>query len=87
MKGIKNYKGEGLYKSIYPQGSQPCIMYGSAKIHKPIVNGFPKLRSILSASNTGIYKWAKLFVPSLRYPTSNQFTLKDSIEFAKINCK
>ena len=62
-------------------------MYGSSKIHKPLVNGFPKLRPILSALNTGTYKWAKFFVPLLRHLTSNQFTLKDSFEFAKIICE
>ena len=55
-------------------------MNGSSKIHEPLVNGFPKLRPILSALNTG-------FVPLLRHLTSNQFTLKDSFEFAKIICK
>ena len=74
-------------KSLYPQGSQPGITYGSSKIHKPLVNGFPKLRPILPAVNTGTYKWAKFFVPLLRYVTSNQFTLKDSFEFAKIVCE
>ena len=53
LKGIKKYIGEDLYKSLYPQGSQPGIIYGSSKIHKPLVNGFPKLRPILSALNTG----------------------------------
>ena len=62
-------------------------MYGSSKIHKPLVNDFPKLRPILSALNTGTYKWAKFFVPLLRHLTSNQFTLKDSFEFAKIVCE
>ena len=28
LKGIKKYIGEDLYKSLYPQGSQPGIMYG-----------------------------------------------------------
>ena len=83
-KGIKKSIGEDLYKSLYPQGSQPDMMYGSSKIHKPLVNGFPKLRPILSALNTGTCKWAKLFVPLLRHLTSNEFTLKDSFEFAKI---
>ena len=59
-------------------------MYGSSKIHKPLVNGFPKLRPILPVLNTGTYNWAKCFVPLLRHITSNQFTLKDSFEVAKI---
>ena len=87
LKGIKKYIGEYLYKSLYRQGSQPSIMYGSSKIHKPLVNGCPKLRIILSALTTGTYKWAKFFVPLLQHLTSNQFTLKDSFEFAKIICE
>ena len=72
-----------LYKHLYPQGSQPDIMYGLSKIHKPLVNSFPKLRPILSAINTGTYKWAKLFVPLLKPFTSNNYTVKDSFDFAK----
>ena len=73
-----------MYKSLYPQSSQPAVMYESSKIHKPLVNSAPKLRLILSALNTGTYNWAKFFVPLLQHLTSNQFTLKDSFEFAKI---
>ena len=62
-------------------------MYGSSKIHKPLVNDFPKLIPILSALNTGTYKWTQFFVPLLPHLTSNQFTLKDSFEFAKIACE
>ena len=58
LKGIKKFIGEDLYKSLFPQGSQLGIMYGSPKIHKPLVNGFPELRPILSLLNTGSYKWA-----------------------------
>ena len=87
LKGVKKYIGEDLYKSLYPQGSQLGIMYGSSKIHKPLANAFPKLRPILSALNTGTYKWAKFFVPLLRHLNSNQFTLKNFSEFAKIICE
>ena len=49
LKGIKKYIGEDLYKSLYPQSSKLGIMYGSSKIHKPLVNDFLKLRPILFA--------------------------------------
>ena len=84
LKGIKKSIVEDLHKSLYPQGSQPGIMYVSSKIHKPLVNGFPKLRPILSALNTSTYKQAKFFVPLLQHLTSNEFTFKDSFEFTKI---
>ena len=58
-------------------------MYALSKVHKPLINNFPKLRSILSAINTTIYGWAKYFVLSLECFTMNEYTLKDSVEFAK----
>ena len=58
-----------------------------SKIHKQLVNNIPKLRPILSALNTGTYKWAKFFVPFLRDLTSNEYTLKDSFEVAKGICE
>ena len=66
LKHVKKSFGEDLYKNLYPQGSQPGILNGVSKIHKPLVNNIPKLRPILSALNTGTYKWAKFFVPLLR---------------------
>ena len=83
LKSVKNFIDSNLYKDLYPQGSQPGVMYGLSKIHKPLVNNFPKLRPILSATKTSTYKWAKFFVPLLRPFTSNTFTIKDSFEFAK----
>ena len=62
-------------------------MYESSKIHESSVNSSPKLRSILSALNTGTYEWEKMFVPLLRHLTSNEFTLKDSFEFAVLICE
>ena len=83
LKRVKSSVSTDLYKHLYPQGSQPGIMYGLSKIHKPLVNGFPKLRPILSAINTGTYKWAKFFVPLLKPLTSKNYTVKDSFDFAK----
>ena len=61
LKGIKKSIGEDLYKNLYPQGSHPGIMYGSSKIHEPLIDGFPKIRPIFSALNTGTYKLGKIF--------------------------
>ena len=80
---IKSSVTTDLYKHLYPQGSQTGIMYGLSKIHKPLVNGFPRLRLILSAINTGTYKWAKFSVPLLKRFTSNNYTVKNSFDFAK----
>ena len=83
LKKVKRSISDKLYKGLYPRASQPGIMYGLSKIHKPIFNNFPKLRPILSAINAATYGWAKLFVPLLKCFTMNECTLKDSFEFAK----
>ena len=59
-------------------------MYGPSEIRQPLFNGFPKLRPILSALNAGTYKWANFSVSLLQHLISNQITMKDSFEFAKI---
>ena len=58
-------------------------MYGLSKIYKPLVNIVLKLRPILSAIDTGTYKWAKFFVSFIKPFTSNNYTVKDSFDFAK----
>ena len=58
-------------------------MHGLSKINKHLVNGFPKLRPILSAINTGTYKWGKCFVPLPKPFTSSNYTVKDSCHFAR----
>ena len=58
-------------------------MYGLPKIHKSLINNFPKLRPILSAIRTATYSWAKILVTLFKCFTMNEYTLKDSFEFAK----
>ena len=72
LKKVKRSVSEQLYKELYPRGSQSVIMYGLSKIHKPLINNFPKLRHILSAINTATYGWAKFFVPLLKCFTMNE---------------
>ena len=83
LKKVKRSISEQLYKELYPRGSHPGIMYGLSKIHKPLINNFPKLRPILSAINTATYSWAKFFVPLLKCFTMNEYTHEDSFKFAK----
>ena len=83
LNGVESSVTTDLYKHIYPQESQPGIMYRLSKIRKPLVNGFPKLRPILSAINTGTYKWEKVFVPLLKSFAFNNYIVKDSFDFAK----
>ena len=58
-------------------------MYRLPKIHRPLVNVFPKLTPILSAINTGTYKWSKRFVPLLKPLTSNNYAVEGSFDLAK----
>ena len=81
LKKLKRSIKELLYKELYPRGSQPGIMHGLSKIHKPLVNNFPKLFPILSVNNTATYGCAKFFSPLLTCFTMNEYTLKDSFEF------
>ena len=53
------------------------------KIHEPVLNNLPKFRLILSAINTPGYKIAKFLIPILELLIHNNFTIKDSFDFAK----
>ena len=71
------------YDKICPKGSRPGIRYGNPKIHKPVVNNLPKFRPILSTINTPGYNIAKFLIPILEPLAHNEFTIKDSFNFAK----
>ena len=64
---------------LFPRGSRSGIIYGMSKVHKTLINNFPKLGPMLSAINTATYGWAKFFVPLRKYFTMNEYTLKNAI--------
>ena len=66
LKKVKRSISDQLYKEIYLRVSQPGVMYGLSKIHKPLIKNFPKLHPILSAINTTTNGWPKFFVPLLK---------------------
>ena len=74
---------ENKYEDLYPVGSRPGILYGLAKIHKPIKDGVPSFRLILSAIGTPTYKLSKFFVPLLTLLALNEYTIKDSFSFVE----
>ena len=81
---IKRLENEGKisekeYELIYPRGSRPGILHGSPKVHKPVINNYPKFRPILSTIETTTYKSAKFLVPILSPLTSNEFSVHDFI--------
>ena len=59
----KNAISEETYNKLRPVGSKPGTLYLSAKVHKPLKNGLPPFRPILSAIVTPAYKLAKFLVP------------------------
>ena len=73
---------ETTYCNLCPTGSRPGVMYGLAKVHKQLIDGFPKFRPILSAINTPTYKLAKFLVGIMEPLTKNDFTVKDTFSFA-----
>ena len=73
----KNQILDNKYEDLHPVGSRPGILYGCAKIHKPIKDGVPLFRPILSDIGTPTYKIVKFFVPLLAPLTSNEYTIKD----------
>ena len=71
-----------LYKKISPVGCRPRILYGQAKVCKPVINNCPSFRPILDAINTPSYK-LEILVPILSPLAINEYTVKDSFAFAK----
>ena len=63
---------ENEFDKICPLGSRPGILYGLAKVHKPVINNCPSFRPILSAINTPTYKLAKFLVTILTPLTTNK---------------
>ena len=53
------------------------IMYGSCKLYKKYVDGFPPFRPILSILQTPLYKPAKFLVSHLEPLTTTKYTVKD----------
>ena len=72
----KNPISEETYNKLRPVGSKPGTLYGSAKVHKPLINGLPPFRPILSATGTPTYTLAKFLVAVLSDITQNEFMLK-----------
>ena len=76
LKKLKKKKiiSEKKYEDIYPVGSNPGILYSRVKIHKPINDGVPSFRPILSAIGAPTYKLCKFFVSLLKPLTLNEYT-------------
>ena len=76
-----------MCKFVKPVGTRPGTMYGNCKVHKQQVDGCPPFRPILSALQTPTYNLAKFLVPILNPLTKNEYTVKDSFQFAEEICE
>ena len=83
MKKLKNKNAisEETHDKLGPVGSKSGTLYGPAKVHKPLRNGLPSFRSILSMTAIPILKLAKFLAPFLSNTTQNEFTVKDFFTF------
>ena len=85
FKVLKNEEknSEKEFDSIYPVGTTAGILDGNPKVHKTVVNNTPKFQPILSAINTPTYLLAKYLNPILSPLMTNEFTVKNSFDFAE----
>ena len=63
-------------------GSKPGILYGQAKVHKPVEDNCASFCPILSAIGTPTYDLVKFLIPILEPLTENEYTVYDSFSFA-----
>ena len=79
------------FLKICPTASKPDILYGQAKVHKPVEDICPFFCPILSAIGTPTYDLAKFLVPILKPLTENEYIVHDSFSFeskvSKFNAK
>ena len=85
FKVLKNEEkiSEKEFDSICLVGTTLGILYGDPKVHKTVVNSTSKFRPILSAINTPTYSLDKYLNPILSPLTTNEFTVKNSFDFAE----
>ena len=60
------------YKYLSLLVSRPEIIYGLAKLHKPLTYDLPSFRPILHVIYTSTYRLAKFLVPVLESLTTNE---------------
>ena len=77
-----NSMSDETRKHPKPVATRPGTMYGSYKVHKKRVDGWPPFRPTFSALQTQTYNLAKYLVPILEPLTNNKYTVKDPFNFA-----
>ena len=85
-----NSMSKEMRKFVKPGVTRPDIMYGNCKVHKQQVDGCPSpvpFRQNFSALQTPTYNLAKFLVLILNPLTKNEYTVKDSFQFAEEICE
>ena len=80
----KRSLSEAQRERLSPDGPNPARLYGLPKIHKPLVNGLPKCRPIISQIGSPTYKIAKFLLEFVQPCTTNEYTIKDTFHFVSI---
>ena len=75
----KEIISKDTFSKLFSSGASLGVLYGLPKIHKV---GNP-IRPVLNTIGTFNYNLAKFFVPLLEPLTTNEYTLKNSLEFIK----
>ena len=86
LRSVKSQIGETEYKNIYPTGSIPGKLYGTAKVHKLAPNDTVDkltLRPIISNIGTATYKTAKYLAKLLAPLTKSEYTVENTTDFVK----
>ncbi len=69
---------------LSPDGPNPARLYGLPKIHKPLVDGLPKYRPIISQIGSPTYKIAKFLLSFVQPFTTNEYTIRDTFHFVSM---
>jgi len=71
------------YRTIYPSGSSPAKLYGTAKVHKFTSNDVDELplRPIISIVGTASYQLAKYLAKLLSPLNKSEYTVSSTKEF------
>ena len=72
-----------LTVSTCPSGSKPGILYGQAKVHKPVKENCPPFHPIMFTIGTRSYDWAIFLISTLKLLNENEYTAQYSFSFSK----
>ena len=84
LRKVKTKLPSNIFSKVYPTGSSPGKLYGTAKIHKidtnEKVNDLP-IRPIISNIETATYHLAKYLAHLLKPLSESQYTVKNTKAF------